>query len=199
MLKNISKIKPNPDNPRIIEGHKFKLLVKSIRDFPEMLELRPIVVDENMQVLGGNMRLKACKEAGLKKVPISIAEGLSEEQKKEFIIKDNVGFGEWDWEMLNAGWDTKSIGEWGLDLPVINEKLEVEQGLKPEIEVTQEVLEEHNYVVFTFDNTLDWQVVKEFFNIGTVIKPNFTETYKQTGVGRVKSGQELIELINRSN
>jgi hypothetical protein len=118
MLKNISEIKPNPQNPRVIEGHKFELLVKSILAFPEMLELRPIVVDENLQVLGGNMRLKACKEAGLEQVHISIAEGLTEEQKKEFIIKDNVGFGEWDWELLSsdAMWNELNLSEWGLEL-----------------------------------------------------------------------------------
>jgi ParB-like chromosome segregation protein Spo0J len=87
------KIKGNPNNPRIIKGDKFKKLVKSIQDFPEMLKLRPIVVDEDMMVLGGNMRLKASKDAGLKEVWIEIAEGLTEEQKKEFIVKDNVGIG----------------------------------------------------------------------------------------------------------
>ena len=117
MLKNISEIKPNPQNPRTIEDHKFKLLVKSIKAFPEMLELRPIVVDEDLQVLGGNMRLRACKEAGLKKVNVSIAKGLSEEQKKEFIIKDNVGFGQWDWELLSTDtmWNELKLDEWGLD------------------------------------------------------------------------------------
>ena len=91
----IYKIKSNPKNPRIIKNDKYKKLVKSIQEFPEMLKLRPIVVDENMMVLGGNMRLKACKEAGMKEVWIDIAEGLSDEQKDEFIVKDNVGFGEW--------------------------------------------------------------------------------------------------------
>ena len=89
----ISQLKENTSNPRLIKGDKFKKLVKSIKEFPEMLELRPIVVDENMVVLGGNMRLKACKEAGLKEVWVDIAENLTEAQKKEFIIKDNVGFG----------------------------------------------------------------------------------------------------------
>jgi ParB-like chromosome segregation protein Spo0J len=87
-----------------------------------MLELRPIVVDENNIVLGGNMRLKACKEAGLKEVYIVKAEGLTELQKDEFIVKDNVGFGEWDWDMLANEWDTEKLDEWGLDLPVIMEE-----------------------------------------------------------------------------
>jgi hypothetical protein len=112
----ISKVKGNPSNPRIIKNDKFKKLVKSIQEFPEMLKLRPIVVDEDMIVLGGNMRLKASKDAGLKEVWIEIAEGLTEEQKKEFIVKDNVGFGEWDWDSLGNEWDNVKLGEWGLDV-----------------------------------------------------------------------------------
>ena len=94
----ISEVKSNPNNPRLIKDEKFAKLVKSIKEFPEMLELRPIVVNSDMVVLGGNMRLKACKEAGLKEVPIIKADDLTDEQQKEFIIKDNVGFGEWDCE-----------------------------------------------------------------------------------------------------
>ena len=112
----ISKVKGNPSNPRIIKNDKFKKLVKSIKEFPEMLKLRPIVVDEDMMVLGGNMRLKASKDAGLKEVWIDIAEGLTEEQKKEFIVKDNVGFGEWEWDILANEWDSVQLAEWGLDV-----------------------------------------------------------------------------------
>lgn len=114
---NIASVKENPDNPRFIKDSKFKKLVKSIKAFPEMLEKRPIVVDENMVVLGGNMRLKACKSAGLFEVWIDIAEGWTEEQKREFIVKDNVGFGEWDWDILANEWDVDQVKEWGLDLP----------------------------------------------------------------------------------
>jgi len=112
----INKVKSIPSNPRIIKNDKFMKLVKSIQDFPEMLKLRPIVVDEDMVVLGGNMRLKASKQAGLKDIWIEVAEGLTEEQKKEFIVKDNVGFGEWDWAMLGNEWNTIKITEWGLDV-----------------------------------------------------------------------------------
>ena len=114
---NINEIKPNPSNPRIIKDEKFKKLVKSIQDFPQMLELRPIVIDENNVVLGGNMRLKACIEAGLKDVPVKQAKDLTEEQKKEFIVKDNVGYGEWDWDDLANNWDEQLLTEWGLDIP----------------------------------------------------------------------------------
>ena len=114
---NINEIKPNPNNPRLIKDHKFKQLVKSIQDFPQMLELRPIVIDENNMVLGGNMRLKACIEAGLKDVPVIHANNLSEDKKKEFIVKDNVGYGEWDWDDLANNWDVEELTEWGLDIP----------------------------------------------------------------------------------
>jgi len=116
MKVEIKKVIPNPSNPRIIKDDKFKKLVKSIKEFPEMLELRPIVVDSNMVVLGGNMRLKACISAGLTEVPIIIADQLTEEQKAEFIIKDNVGFGEWDWDLLANEWDVDALTEWGLDV-----------------------------------------------------------------------------------
>jgi hypothetical protein len=113
----INDIKANPNNPRLIKDEKFAKLVKSIKEFPEMLELRPIVVNDDMIVLGGNMRLKACKDAGLKQVPVIKASSLTPEQQKEFIIKDNVGFGEWDWEMIANEWDTDQLTEWGMDLP----------------------------------------------------------------------------------
>ena len=116
MKLEINKLNPNVSNPRIIKNDKFKKLVKSIKEFPEMLELRPIVVDEDMTILGGNMRHKACIEAGLKEVYIKVAKGLTEEQKQEFIVKDNVGFGEWEWDILANEWDSVKLTEWGLDV-----------------------------------------------------------------------------------
>ena len=112
----ISKIKLNPNNPRLIKDDKFTKLVQSIKDFPEMLNIRPIVVNEDMIILGGNMRFKACKEAGLKEVPIIKANGLSTEKQREFLIKDNLSGGEWDWTLLQD-WDSLELGDWGLDLP----------------------------------------------------------------------------------
>ena len=116
MKLKINDIQSNVTNPRIIKDHKFKKLVASIKEFPEMLELRPIVIDENNIILGGNMRHQACIEAGLKEVPVKIAKGLTVEQKQEFIIKDNVGFGEWDWDILGNQWDNAKLGEWGMDV-----------------------------------------------------------------------------------
>ena len=125
----INAIKTNPKNPRLIKDDKFKKLVNSIKEFPKMLELRPIVVDENNIILGGNMRYKACIEAGLKEIYILKAEDLTEQQKDEFIVKDNVGFGEWDWDVLANEWDTDKLQDWGLDLPldVSVQELEAEE------------------------------------------------------------------------
>jgi ParB-like chromosome segregation protein Spo0J len=113
----ISEVKPNPNNPRTIKDDSFKKLVNSIREFPKMLEIRPIVVNDDMIVLGGNMRLKACKEAGLKEVPIIKASDLTEDEQKQFIIKDNVSGGEWDWDILADEWSDAPLEEWGLDVP----------------------------------------------------------------------------------
>jgi hypothetical protein len=110
----IENIKPNSENPRFIKDDKYKKLVKSIKEFPEMLEIRPIVVDNDNIVLGGNMRLKACKEAGLKEVPIIKASELTEEQKKEFVLKDNQSFGEWDTKLLST-WDKNLLLDSGFE------------------------------------------------------------------------------------
>ena len=121
MKVKINKIKSNPKNPRLIKDGKFNKLVKSITNFPQMLEKRPLVcftdVDGKYVVLGGNMRLKASKQAGLKELPIILADDWTEEQKNEFIIKDNVGFGEWEWDDLANEWDIDQLDDWGLDLP----------------------------------------------------------------------------------
>ena len=115
----LSEVKMNPNNPRVIKDDKFAKLVRSIKEFPKMLEIRPIVVNSDMIVLGGNMRLKACKEAGLKEVPIILADNLTEEEQKQFIIKDNVGFGEWDWDMLANEWEPELLDDWGIMIPDI--------------------------------------------------------------------------------
>ena len=151
-LVSISKVKPNQDNPRIIKDYKFKKLVQSIKDFPQMLELRPIVVNEDNIVLGGNMRLKACQEAGLKEVHIIQAKDLTPEQQREFIIKDNVGFGEWDWDILANEWDTNALEEWGMDLPKFPEENlpkdlsdEIDSSYRLEIELKNEEEQEKLY------------------------------------------------------
>lgn len=146
----ISEVKNNPENPRIIKDEKFEKLVQSIKDFPEMLNARPIVVNKDMVVLGGNMRLKACIEAGLKEVTIIIAEGFSEAQEREFIIKDNVSFGDWDWSVIVSEWGDLDLNAWGIDA----QGLQMTSNFKPEImpsfdthEITKQEVEDRARVL----------------------------------------------------
>jgi len=155
----ISEVKLNPSNPRIIKDDKFNKLVQSIKDFPQMLHIRPIVVDADMVVLGGNMRLKACKEAGLKEVFVIKASYLTEDQKKEFIIKDNIGYGEWDWEQLKE-WDGEVLEAWGLDVPEFGEIEDIDYSKKNK-ELDLNDFENQKYTIkleFTED---DYNLVKD--------------------------------------
>lgn len=134
----LSKLKPNPSNPRIITDDKFMKLVHSIETFDTMLSIRPIIVDESFTILGGNMRFKAMQHLKMKDIPdewVKVVKGLTDEQKKEFIVKDNVGFGEWDWNMLANEWDADKLSEWGLDVPEM--KIDEEK----DNSITQEVCE----------------------------------------------------------
>ena len=123
MLTKITKLKGNPSNPRVLRDDKFAKLKKSIEEFPDMLNKRPIVAvtdkDGKLMVLGGNMRLRACQELGLKEVPVILADDWTEEQRREFIVKDNVGYGEWDWDTLSNEWDAGDLESWGLDVPKV--------------------------------------------------------------------------------
>lgn len=121
---NLNELKENSENPRFIRDEKFKKLVQSIKDFPKMMELRPIIIDNNNVILGGNMRFKALKELKYKEVPdtwVKQADTLTEDEKKRFIITDNVGFGEWDFDMLANNWNEDELKEWGMDIPVFEE------------------------------------------------------------------------------
>lgn len=128
-----SEIKSNPNNPRIIKDDKFKKLVKSLQDFPEMAEVRPVVINEENVILGGNMRFKAMVEAGWKEVPVTQVKGWTKDQEREFIIKDNVSGGEWDWDLLANEWDVEQLDEWGLDVPDFVGDVEVEEDEAPEV------------------------------------------------------------------
>ena len=172
----ISKVKGNPNNPRIIKNDKFKKLVKSIQEFPEMLKLRPIVVDEDMMVLGGNMRLKASKDAGLKEVWIEVAEGLTEEQKKEFIVKDNVGFGEWEWDMLANEWDSSKLEGWGLDVwQNPDDKIdEAEEGEEIELPQALQIEPPKEYIMILCEpNSEEWEQLKIDLKLGIVRKGGY--------------------------
>ena len=119
----LNKIIPNPNNPRIIKNEKFEKLCKSLNDFPQMMKLRPIIVDENFMIRGGNMRYKALQHLGYHEIPdewVKQAKELTEEQLKEFEIKDNLGFGEWDWDALANDWDAEKLEEWGLEVPIFS-------------------------------------------------------------------------------
>lgn len=135
----LTKILPNPSNPRVIKDDKFKKLVRSIEEFPEMLKARPIVVNPDMVVLGGNMRLKALQELGIKKTWVYIADW-EESKNKEFIIKDNVGFGEWDWDLLANDWDEQELIDWGLDIPDFPE---IKKGGDDEIPIIENPVTAH--------------------------------------------------------
>ena len=191
-LVKISKVKPNENNPRLIKDIKFKKLVTSIKEFPEMLKLRPIVVNKDMVVLGGNMRLKACKEAGLKEVYILKADDLTEEQQKEFIVKDNVGFGEWDWDILANEWDVDKLDEWGLEVPSIEDFTGVEE---QEIEFSEYLDEAHNYVVLLFDSEVDWLSAQTHFNIKSVHSMRANGKPWSKGIGRVLNGAKYLRDI----
>lgn len=153
---SINSIKTNPDNPRIIKDYKFSKLVNSIRQFPQMLSLRPIVVNNKNVILGGNMRYKASIEAGLKEVFIVQADNLTEEQQKEFIIKDNVGFGEWDWDLLGNNWDNELLNEWGLEVWQTNDNVDID-----------DMFEDADSQVTTSDEKIILQYEKEEYELIT--------------------------------
>lgn len=160
-IVKITEIKPNPNNPRTIDKVKFDLLVKSIQEFPSMLELRPIIVNSDMMVLGGNMRLKACIKVGLKEVPIIIADNLTEEQQREFLIKDNVGFGLWNWEQLANDWDIELLSDWGLEIPI-------EVFEEPEQEIENESITKNITLKYTIDEAA--RIENELYMIDSTLE-----------------------------
>ena len=163
-IVKINQIKPNPKNPRTIKDERFDKLKKSIQDFPDMLNKRPLVcftdTDNKFVVLGGNMRLKAAKDLGLKELPIILADEWTEEQKAEFLIKDNVGFGEWDWNELNNDWDTEQLEGWGLEVPAWSKGLDVNSMDESELDMSEEfdpigASTDLHKVIFIFDNEIE--------------------------------------------
>jgi len=190
-LVKINSIKTNPKNPRLIKDDKFKKLVKSIQEFPQMLELRPIVVDENNIILGGNMRHKACIEAGLKEVFIVQAKDLTEQQKDEFIVKDNVGFGEWDWDILANEWDSELLNDWGLNVPNYSLGLDVNNMTDANIDIEEEfdpvgLSKGLTRLVILFDSII---IAKEWIE-----KNNLQLDYKKKG-----NDENIILQVNMSS
>lgn len=175
MKVKIGKIKANENNPRYIREPKFDKLVNSIKEFPEMLTVRPIVVDENFIVLGGNMRLKACIQAGVKELEIHQVKGWTDEQKREFIIKDNASFGEWDWDVLANEWSEDLIVGWGLDIPVFddienepNEDDLVDEEMKnnpPQMKITFKTEKDLGKAEIEIQELIDSKYVGAYFSV----------------------------------
>ena len=198
----LSEVKSNPNNPRIIKDDKFGKLVKSIKEFPKMLEIRPIVVNADMIVLGGNMRLKACKEAGLKEVPVIFAHDLTEDEQKQFIIKDNVGFGEWDWDMIANEWDADQIEEWGLDLPFDAKIDDMEDGETLDFEQSVQLIPPKEYILIMADpNSEDWEDLKNLLKLKMVRRGGYKEgsNFDAISLERVLNWSDFKERYADSN
>jgi ParB-like nuclease domain len=194
-LVKISEVKPNPKNPRIIKDGKFQKLVKSIQEFPDMLNKRPLIVftdvDDKYVVLGGNMRLKACKEIGLKEIPIIVADEWTEEQKNEFLIKDNVGFGEWDWDSLANEWDAEQLNDWALEIPNYSLGLDINNMTDEEVDIEEEfdpvgLSKGLTRLVILFDSII---IAKEWIE-----KNNLQLDYKKKG-----NDENIILQVNMSS
>jgi hypothetical protein len=160
-MVKLSSIKPNPNNPRVIKDERFQRLKQSIQDFPKMMSLRPMVVDDQGMILGGNMRLKALQDLGFKEVPqewVKQAAELTEEEKNRFIIADNVGYGDWQWDMLNSSWDVDQLAEWGMDIPKWSLGVDANNLDEDELDLEEEfdpvgASKGLQRIVFIFDNT----------------------------------------------
>lgn len=192
----ISQLKSNPNNPRIIKDDKFKKLCESIKNLPKMMELRPIVVDENFIVQGGNMRLKALIELGYKEIPdnwVKQAKDFNEDELKEFIIKDNVGFGEWDWDDLANNWDTDKLQEWGLDIPNFSEK-----EIDSDIIFSNELDSENNYIVLKFTKDIDFIQIQTLLGLESTYSKRANGKPWSKGLGRVIDGVDALLKIKES-
>jgi hypothetical protein len=198
----INKIKVNPNNPRFIKDDKFKNLVRSIKEFPEMLSLRPVVVNKDMIILGGNMRYKAAKEAGLKEIPILIANNITQEQEREFLIKDNTSGGEWDWDILANEWDVDELEDWGMDVLLSDD--DIKEINNPDNKDTENIFateldRNSNYVVLKFETDIDWIQAKTVFGLQTETGRRANGKAWSKGIGRVLNGAEAInKLMNES-
>jgi len=195
----IHKIKMNPENPRFIKGAKFDKLVKSIKDFPEMLKLRPIVVDENNIILGGNMRYKACIEAGLKEIYAIQTDDLTEDQKKEFIIKDNSSFGDWDWDILANEWDVDLLEDWGLDLPINDQIDNLEEDDEIELPQSVQLVPPKEYILIMAEpNSVDWEELKEILKLKMVRRGGYKKGsgFDAVSLERVLYWDEFKKRLN---
>ena len=188
MIKvKVDKVKSNPKNPRLIKDDKFKKLVKSIKDFPEMESVRPIVVNKDMIILGGNMRYKAMIECGYKEVNVEVVDW-SEQKQNEFIIKDNVSYGLNDWDMLANEWDMEQLEDWGMDLPLFDKIDNLEDGEEIEFEQSVQLIPPKEYILIMAEpNSEEWENIKETLQLKMVRKGGYKEgsAFDAIGLERV--------------
>jgi hypothetical protein len=205
----ISEIKPNPNNPRLIKDDKFKKLVKSLESFPEMMEKRPIVcvtdVDGKLYPLGGNMRLKALKELKYNDIPdswVTMADEWTEEQRMEFLIKDNVGFGEWDFEVLENEWDSEQLEEWGMDLPIDEKLNKIKDGDSLEFEQSVQLIPPKEYILIMAEpNSEEWEEIKESLKLKMVRRGGYKEgsSFDAVSLERVLNWNDFKERYVNSD
>lgn len=195
----LDQLSETKNNPRQISKKDFAILKKSLTEFPEMQEIREIVVDENYTILGGHQRVKAMLANGQKEATVKVVEGLSEEQKRQFVIKDNISNGEWDMDILANEWDDEPLDEWGLEtgMGVGTDKVE------PEVEFSEFIDEENNYILLKFKTDIDWINALTLFDIKTVKcystrnDGEISEKMQRKGVSRVLDGAKALERLTR--
>lgn len=210
----LSQLEPNkgqieglPQNPRNIKKDKFKKLKQSIIDNPEMLSLRELLVyphEDKYIVIGGNMRYEAMKALKYKQAPCKVIDkDATVEQLQAYTIKDNGGFGDWDWDMLGNEWDNKPLEDWGLDIPTVEKETKKANGgnVAGEIPFTEILNEEHNYIVLYFNDSVNWLQAQTIFDIkpvrlmATAEKEQSEKFKSRYGVGRVIDGMKAIEKL----
>ena len=183
-------------NPRQLTEKQYDDLEESIQKFGFV---DPVIVNVNKDrlnvVIGGHQRIKIAKKMGFNKIPC-VELDLNWDQERELNVRLNKNTGEWDWDVLANNFDVKELVDWGFDEKTFSNYLDMPKDETPEYELSKEILEEHNYVVFTFDNSLDWNVAQDLLDIREVAKPNYTDTYVQKGLGRVKDGKKLLKLLD---
>ena len=198
----ISQVKNNPNNPRVIKNDDFRKLVKSIKEAPWMLQLRSIIVNDDNVVLGGNQRLRACKEAGLKEVYIIKASSLTEEQQREFIVKDNISSGEWDWDALANEFEAEKLEEWGLELPIDERIDEMEENEEIELEQSVQLEPPKEYILIMAEpNSVDWEEIKETLKLKIVRKGGYKKgsAFDAVGLERVMEWQDFKQRYVNSS
>jgi hypothetical protein len=205
----LSNIKPNPNNPRIIKDEKFDKLVKSLQEFPEMMEKRPMVcvtdVDGKIYPLGGNMRLKALQTIGIKEIPdnwVTMADEWPQDKRLEFVIKDNVGFGEWDWEELHADWDVEKLDEWGLDLPIDKKIDKLEDDEELEFEQSVQLTPPKEYILIMAEpNSEEWEEIKQVLKLKMVRRGGYKKAsaFDAIGLERVLNWSDFKKRYVNSN